>query len=69
MGQQEFVVLYSAFFPLLLCFFHNYPFHPWRLVSLVVIQVSHVSSIALCDFMPSTNSIFFSKFFAILTIV
>lgn len=69
MEQQEFVVLHCAFFfSLLLCFFHNCPFYLWGLVSLVVIQVSHVLSIPLCDFMTSTNSVFsFSRFFAILT--
>lgn len=67
MGQQGFVVLHCAFFPSLPCFFHNYPFYLWRLISLVVIQVSHVLSIPLCDFMSSTNLMFsFSRFFAIL---
>lgn len=40
------------------------------LVSLVVIQVSQVLSIPLCDFTSSTNSVFsFSRLFAILTTV
>lgn len=67
MEEQEFVVLHCTFFSSLLCFFHNYPFYLWRLVSLVIIQVSHVLSIPLCDFMSSTNYMFsFNRFFEIL---